>query len=146
MEYNSATLYRYTTVNVRELRQYLGDRTPEAVRAFVEAFVCSMPRGKINTFANNVLPNAVYVTLRRDQPINLVGAFEKPVQAKNGGFVQPSVEALVQHARGVYTDYLGQPEAAMAVGAGMEALCDRLTLTQLLEQVEQLVRENGGQA
>lgn len=146
VEYNSATLYRYAAVNVKELRRYLGDRTPEAVRAFVEAFVCSMPRGKINTFANNVLPNAVYVTLRRDQPINLVGAFEKPVQAKNGGYVQPSVEALVEHARGVYTDYLGQPEAAFGVGAGMEALCDRLALPQLLSRVEQMIRENGGQA
>lgn len=146
VEYNSATLYRYATVNVRELRAYLGERTPEAVRAFVEAFVRSMPKGKINTFANNVLPDAVYVTFRRDQPINLVGAFEQPVQAKNGGYVQPSVAALVQHTRATYADYLGQPEAAMAVGAGMEELCARMTLPQLLEQVEQIVRENGGQA
>lgn len=146
VEYNSATLYRYATVNVKELRGYLGERTPEAVRAFVDAFVRSMPRGKINTFANNVLPNAVYVTLRRDQPMNLVGAFEKPIQTKEGGYAQPSVEALVSHAKALYADYLGEPEKAMAVGTGMESLCERGTFSNLLDQVEQIVRENGGNA
>lgn len=146
VEYNSATLYRYATVNVKELRKNLGIRTPEAVRAFIEAFVCSMPKGKINTFANNVLPNAVYVTLRRDQPLNLVGAFEKPVQARTGGYVQPSIEALLQHTKAAYADYLGEPEVAMAVGEGLQALCDRMSFSQLLDQIEQVVRENGGEA
>lgn len=146
VEYNSATLYRYATVNVKELRKHLGNRTPEAVRVFIEAFVCSMPKGKINTFANNVLPNAVYVTLRRDQPLNLVGAFEKPVQARTGGYVQPSIEALLQHAKATYADYLGEPEVAMAVGEGMQALCDRMSFSKLLDQIEQIVRENGGEA
>ena len=146
VEYNSATLYRYATVNVKELRQNLGNRTPEAVRAFIVAFVCSMPKGKINTFANNVLPNAVYVTLRRDQPLNLVGAFEKPVQARTSGYVQPSIEALLQHTKATYADYLGEPEVAMAVGEGMQALCDRMSFSQLLDHIEQIVRENGGEA
>lgn len=146
VEYNSATLYRYATVNVKELRQNLGIRTPEAVCAFIEAFVCSMPKGKINTFANNVLPNAVYVTLRRDQPLNLVGAFEKPVQARTGGYVQPSIEALLQHTKAIYADYLGGPAVAMAVGEGMQALCDKMSFPQLLDQIKQIVRENGGEA
>lgn len=146
VEYNSATLYRYASVNVNELQAYLGEDTPNAVRTFVEAFVRSMPKGKINTFANHVLPNAVYVTFRRDQPINLVGAFEKPIQTRDGGYAQPSVEALVRHAKALYADYLGEPAEAMGVGAGMEALCERGTFAALLDKVEQIVRENGGEA
>ena len=146
VEYNSATLYRYATVNVRELQKYLGDRTPEAVRAFVEAFVYSMPTGKINTFANNVPPDAVYVTFRRDRPINLVGAFEKPVQAKDGGYVQPSKEAFAKHTEDIYADYLGEPERALSVSITVGEHCEKMTLSALLDAVEGIVRENGGQA
>ena len=52
VEFNSATLYRYATVNACALEENLKADTPQAVRAFVEAFVRSMPTGKQNTFAN----------------------------------------------------------------------------------------------
>ena len=150
VEYNSATLYRYATVNVTELLtgdKGLGERTPEAVRAFAEAFIRSMPKGKINTFANNVLPDAVYVTVRHDQPINLVGAFEMPVRAGQGGYVKPSVHALTRHAQAVYHAYLGEPDQAFAIGEGMDELVkETTTLPQLLDAVENSVKEIGGQA
>ena len=38
-----------------------------AVRGFAQAFLLSMPTGKQNSFANRTLPDAVYVTVRRDQ-------------------------------------------------------------------------------
>ena len=147
VEYNSATLYRYATVNVTELEKNLGERTPEAVRAFAEAFIRSMPKGKITTFANNVLPDAVYVTVRHDQPINLVGAFETPVRAGQGGYVKPSVKALTRHAQAVYHAYLGEPDQAFAIGEGMDELVKEMTtLPQLLDAVENSVKEIGGQA
>ena len=147
VEYNSATLYRYATVNVTELEKSLGERTPEAVRAFAEAFIRSMPKGKINTFANDVLPDAVYVTVRHDQPINLVGAFEMPVRAGQGGYVKPSVHALTRHAQAVYRAYLGEPDQAFAIGEGMDELVkETTTLPQLLDAVENSVKEIGGQA
>lgn len=146
VEYNSATLYRYATIHVTELQRYLGDRTPEAVRAFIEAFVLSMPTGKINTFANNVLPNAVYVTIRCDQPVNLVGAFEEPVQAGNGGYVKASIDALVKHAKSVYHDFLGEPERAFAIGNELKPLTETMSLSELLDAVEDAVKEIGGQA
>ena len=106
-----------------------------------------MPRGKINTFANNVLPDAVYVTVRHDQPINLVGAFETPVRAGQGGYVKPSVKALTRHAQAVYHAYLGEPDQAFAIGEGMDELVkETTTLPQLLDAVENSVKEIGGQA
>ena len=100
VEYNSATLYRYATVNVMELAEQLGGKAaPGVVRAFAEAFVRSMPTGKQNTFANRTLPDAVYVTLRTDQPVNLCGAFEKAIPAGKEGFAAPSKAPLAAHAQ-----------------------------------------------
>ena len=86
VEYNSSTLYRYATVNVLELAEQLGaEQAAETVRAFGEAFLFSMPTGRQNSFANRTLPDAVYVTLREDQPVNLCGAFERAVSRGEQG-------------------------------------------------------------
>ena len=146
VEYNSSTLYRYATVDVSELASNLGERTPEAVCAFIRAFILSMPTGKKNTFANNVLPNAVYVTVRHDQPISLVGAFESPVKTRDSGYVENSISALVKHAHAVYSEYLGEPDAAFAIGHGMDALAETMPLNTLLDKVEECTRTYGGQA
>ena len=146
VEYQSATLYRYASVHVTELAKHLGERTPDAVRAFVEAFIRSMPTGKINTFANHVVPNAVYVTVRCDQPINLVGAFEKPVVAGGNGYVKPSVEALVEHAKKLYRDFLGEPEHAFVIGDGMELLGEKMSLPVLLDAIAAAVKDAEGLA
>ena len=51
-EYNSATLYRYATVNVAELAAHMsGEECGRVLRAFAEAFIRSMPTGKQNSFA-----------------------------------------------------------------------------------------------
>lgn len=61
VEYNSATLYRYATVNVLELVRTLGaEQAAQTVRAFGEAFIRSMPTGKQNSFANRTLPDALH--------------------------------------------------------------------------------------
>lgn len=143
-EFNSATFYRYATVNVNDLMEKLHERTSAAVREFVEAFILSMPKGKINSFANNALPSAVYVTIRHDQPINLVGAFEKPIYAGKDGYVEKSINALISHAKKVYNDYLGEPDAAFAIGEGMEKLAPKMSLRELLDNVEQYVKMYGG--
>lgn len=84
VEFNSSTLYRYATVNATELTRVLGspEASRRAVEAFIRAFVTSMPTGKQNTFANRTLPEAVLVTIRDSQPINLVSAFENPISDK----------------------------------------------------------------
>lgn len=86
VDFNSSTLYRYATVNVDSLLDQLGDAeaTARGVKAFVEAFVRSMPTGKQNTFANRTLPSYVVVSLRDAQPINVVSAFEDPVRPRDG--------------------------------------------------------------
>jgi CRISPR system Cascade subunit CasC len=98
VEFNSSTLYRYANVAIHELMHQLSgnaDATVAAISLFIEAFVKSMPTGKINTFANQTLPQAVLVTLREDRPVNLISAFESPVKSSEG-YVDKSIARLKQ--------------------------------------------------
>lgn len=140
VEYNSSTLYRYATVNVRELAKHLGREDAVcAVRAFAEAFIRSMPTGKQNTFANRTLPDAVYAALRTDQPVNLCGAFERAVPASPDGYVAASKDRLVRHAQQLYEDFAGEPLAAFSVGKGLERLAEPRPLPEMLEALAQAV-------
>ena len=147
VEYNSSTLYRYAAVNVRELAKQLGkDSAIEAVRGFAEAMICSMPTGRQNTFANRTLPYAVYVTVRRDQPVNLCGAFEKAVPASAQGFEQASADKLCAYAQEMYRTFAAEPAAAFVIGKPVEALGQSGSLSELLDRLAQTLAADGGQA
>jgi len=143
IEFNSSTLYRYATVAVHDLKNNLGDvdASARAVKEFVRAFVCSMPTGKLNTFANNTPPYAVMVTIRRDQPINLVGAFETPVKVGEGGYQERSAKVMANYAKNVYGNFFNAPEKVFITSIGNEltGLGDSLELPVLLEKTEQVV-------
>lgn len=142
VEYNSATLYRYATVNVPELEKHLGaEKAAEVVRSFGEAFIRSMPTGKQNTFANRTLPDAVYVTIREDQPINLCGAFERAVARSTEGYAEPSKKALQAYALKVYEIY-DAPAKSFAVGTGLEKLVPSQPMNAMLSALEAAVKEN----
>ena len=148
IEFNSSTLYRYATVNVPGLRQNLGDptATARAVAAFVDSFSLSMPTGKLNTFANRTVPEAIVVSIRSDQPINLVGAFENPIQPKaDASVVAKAAAALADRHRQV-ADVYGPPVKTWVVSLGdttapLEAVGDRVDMRSLTQQVEQSVLE-----
>lgn len=142
VEYNSSTLYRYATVNVMELAGQLGAaQTAETVRAFGEAFLFSMPTGKQNTFANRTLPDAVYVTLREDQPVNLCGAFERAVPRSAQGYAAPSKAALAQYAQQMYSSFAEAPAQSFTVGSGLEELAPAQTAKAMLDALEKAVRD-----
>lgn len=143
IEFNSSTIYRYATVAAHDLKNNLGDvdAAAKAVKEFVRAFVCSMPTGKLNTFANNTPPYAVMVAIRRDQPINLVGAFETPVKAGEGGYQEKSAKAMANYVESVYGKFFNDPEKVFitAIGNELTGLGDSLELPKLLEKTEQVV-------
>ena len=142
VEYNSATLYRYATVNVLELVRTLGaEQAAQTVRAFGEAFIRSMPTGKQNSFANRTLPDAVYITLRQDQPVNLCGAFEKPVRKSEEGYAEPSKMALKQYAKELYNTFAEAPEQSFTVGTGLEELAQPMPLNTMLTALEKAIEE-----
>src|SRR5699024_301533 len=54
VEFTSATLYRYASINVEDLFHNLGSKelVERAIAAFIDGFARSMPTGKVNTFGN----------------------------------------------------------------------------------------------
>ncbi|MBR1392306.1 MAG: type I-E CRISPR-associated protein Cas7/Cse4/CasC [Ruminococcus sp.] len=136
-EFNSSTLYRYASVNVTELAKTLGaGSTAEAVKKFGQAFALSMPTGKENTFANRTFPDMVYVTLRCDQPVNLCGAFEKPVRKSDEGYAAASEKAFLEYADKVYSQFAAGPEKCW-----LSDLSSGLSLPELLSQLEKAVND-----
>ena len=140
MEFNSATLYRYATVNVNELSKNVGEDAAIAVRGFAEAMIRSMPTGKQNSYANGTLPDLVYVTVRTDQPVNLCGAFEKPLSSSDG-YVKKSVEALFSYAASVYEDYCDAPVKSFVVGTDAVCGAEKVNLNTLLDAIEKAVTD-----
>ncbi|MFF3013757.1 type I-E CRISPR-associated protein Cas7/Cse4/CasC [Streptomyces sp. NPDC057939] len=155
VDFNSATLYRYAAVDIDQLTKNLdagladGERSGEPVRraveAFVEGFALSMPTGKLNTFGNNTLPDAVIVKLRSARPISFVGAFENPVaQDTADGHVRAACQALAEHIPAVEGAFGAPAERTWIVRVGKQTqdlapLGDEVNLRELVTQVGQAV-------
>ena len=143
VEFNSSTLYRYATLNVSELAAHLGADAAGVVRNFAEAFVCSMPTGRQNTFANRTLPDMVYVTVRWDQPVNLSGAFENAVKNTKEGYAVKSCEALLSYAERMYKTFAEEP--LLAMGSGDDAIlnghAEVFPLKELLCRLESYITD-----
>ncbi len=149
VEFNSSTLYRYATVNVLDLAKKLGDETADAVAGFADAFIRSMPTGKQNTFANRTVPDAVYVTVRGDMPVNMAPAFEKAVLPGINGYAAESEKRLIDYAKSTYTLFADAPAYALAVSRSDELkdIAEGVSVSELIEKLREFVRmalaENG---
>lgn len=161
----SSTLYRYATVNLDGLEKNLGSAevARQAASQFIEAFVASMPTGKINTFANQTLPELVYVAIRDTRPVSLVNAFETPVLEETWASYQfetrakekpksrrtVAAERLAQEARDVQEVYGFAPRAAFVMGMGdlaapFEGIAEATTLAGLTERVDEELNRLAG--
>lgn len=146
IEFDSATLYRYATINVDALNRNLGDgeSTARAVEAFVKSFATSMPTGKQNTFANRTVPDAVVVMVREGRPVNLVGAFEEPVRGRSG-YVAASCEALASYAADVDAAFGGAPTDTWVARVGrrtdsLAPLGEAMAFDELVRRVGERTR------
>ncbi|MCX4097899.1 type I-E CRISPR-associated protein Cas7/Cse4/CasC [Nocardia sp. alder85J] len=153
VEFNSSTLYRYATVNIEALRTNLGDdiATVRAVAAFVTAFVRSMPTGKQNTFAHRTLPDAVLVSLRTDQPVNLVTAFEEPVNAAGSARAIGAAKALADRYQAIENAYGNGGTVNFVVAAGdgaaeLTTLAEPAPLSDIVTEVAARVTAALGEA
>ncbi len=143
----SSTMYRYATINFDGLKENLDstDAARLAVEHFIEAFVSSMPTGKINTFANQTLPELVYVAVRDTRPVSLVNAFEVPVEAEQGASRRKvAADRLAQEARDVESVYGFKPLAAYVMGIGETAdsfteIAEKTTLQELTKNINEVL-------
>jgi len=142
VEFNSSTLYRYANINVIELLSSLSkEETLLAVRGFAEAFIRSMPTGKQNSFANRTLPDFVYVTIRHDQPINLVNAFEKPIVSDGDGNMSKSQKAFIQYTNKIYKNWVSEPDKNWVVCSNNELVEKTIAFPVLLDEIENAISE-----
>ncbi len=145
IEFNSSTLYRYANIAVHEFYTQLNEdkeNTIAALKLFIKSFVKSMPTGKVNTFANQTLPQALVITVRSDRPVNLVTAFEIPVKSSDG-FVAGSVEKLKKEFENV-EKFVEAPVATFSIGAdGTGEEMDKLDnlLDRFAEQISQILED-----
>ena len=149
IEFNSSTLYRYANIALHEFIDQIGDEeaTINASKLFVESFVKSMPTGKINTFANQTLPQAIVVSLRSDRPLNLVSAFEKPVKSSDG-YVDQSIKRLFNEYekynkiinKPIFTSYLLLEDIAVDDIGKSEENLDQL-LTNLGNRIKEEIED-----
>ena len=146
VEFSSATMYRYATVNLDMLVENLGDGDAalRALEVFIKGFCLSMPTGKQNTFANRTVPEAVVVAVREDQPVSLAGAFEEAVPADAArGYVARSVEALARHAATIEDNYGLEPLRSFVVALtdsnAVASLGERVSFKDLPERVREVV-------
>ena len=139
IEYNASTLYRYANVAAHELIEQLDDKTAtiNALKLFVDAFVKSMPTGKINTFANQTLPSAVVVVLRSDRPVNVVNTFENPIKA-NGGYVDKSIQQLEKGLKDADC-FVAKPLSILTIGLKDN---NQLNFDTLLTQLDSDLTDN----
>ena len=100
LEFNSATYYRFTALNLDMLadKEHLGSMTREerqrVVRTFVEATIKAVPGARKNTMNGNTVPVYVFGVVReKGHPVQLVNAFENPVRSTQG-YAAKSVELL----------------------------------------------------
>jgi CRISPR system Cascade subunit CasC len=110
----------------------------KAVALFLRAFMFVMPTGKQSTFANRTVPDFVYLTIRKDQPANLAGAFEKAVSSGEQGYLEPSKKRLSDYADMLYSSFIEYPVKAYCVGKeDMPEPIERLTAKELLDSLRQ---------
>lgn len=102
-EFNAACYYRYIALNLDLLAdpdhlQAVGKEGRQQIaRTFLRATLLAVPTAKQNSMNGHSLPEFALGVVSTGQPFQLANAFEKPVQAKGDGWLQPSVEALEKH-------------------------------------------------
>lgn len=96
LEFNSATYYRYVSLDLGQLFQTLaGQNLPEAVEAFTKALFVAVPTARQTTQSGASPWEYAKVLVRKGQRLQI--PFETAVKAKDGGFLQPSIAALSEY-------------------------------------------------
>ena len=93
LEFNSATYYRYVSLDVGQLWQTLaGQNIPEAVESFIKALFVAVPNARQATQSGASPWEFARVLVRKGQRLQV--PFEAAVKSQNGGFLRPSIDEM----------------------------------------------------
>ena len=104
LEFNSATYYRYTAINLDQFadEKNLGKLTPDQratiLKEFIRATLTAVPGARQNSMNAATLPFEVLgIRKEKGQPLQLANAFESPVKANGKGLHATSLAAMKEH-------------------------------------------------
>jgi len=94
LEFNSATYYRYISLDLGQLYSTLGNEEAmyQAIDAFIKALYVAVPSARQTTQSGASSWDFAKTLVRSGQRLQL--AFETPVKARDGGYLAASIEAL----------------------------------------------------
>lgn len=93
LEFNSATYYRYVSLDLGQLAQTLGaEDLKKVVAAFTQALFVAVPNARQTTQSGASPWEFARVLVRKGQRLQV--PFEQPIKAKGDGFLLPSIETL----------------------------------------------------
>ena len=94
LEFNSATYYRYVSLDLGQLAQTIGEEDlKKAIAAFTQALYVAVPNARQATQSGASPWEFARVLVRKGQRLQV--PFETPVpKSREGGYLQPSIEAL----------------------------------------------------
>jgi CRISPR system Cascade subunit CasC len=93
LEFNSATYYRYISLDLGQLAQTMGaEDLKKAVAAFTQALFIAVPNARQTTQSGASPWEFARVLVRKGQRLQV--PFETPVKAREGGYLQPSIDSL----------------------------------------------------
>jgi CRISPR system Cascade subunit CasC len=96
LEFNAATYYRYISLNLGQLYQTLaGENIAETVEQFTKALFIAVPTARQTTQSGASPWDYAKIFVRRGQRLQV--PFETAVKAKDGGFLQPSIEVMTNY-------------------------------------------------
>ncbi len=93
LEFNSATYYRYISLDLGQLAQTLGTEDLKiAIEAFTKALYSAVPNARQTTMSGAGNWDFARVLVRKGQRLQL--SFDEPVKARGEGYLKPSIERI----------------------------------------------------
>lgn len=93
LEFNSATYYRYISLDLGQLTQTMGEEDlKKAIEAFTKALFVAIPNARQTTQSGASPWEFARVMVRKGQRLQV--PFEAPVKAQDAGYLKASVESL----------------------------------------------------
>ena len=82
------------------------------------------------------------MTLREDQPVNMAGAFEKPVSKSNDGYEAKSIQVFLEYIQKVYDNYVDEPARSWIVCLDDISInAERVKFKELAEVVKEAIQK-----
>lgn len=138
LEFNSGTFYRYVSLNLGLLFDYLGNEKDlmTAVKAFTRALYIAVPQARQKTQSGYCPWDFAHIYVRKGQELQL--SFEAPVKASYNGYLEGSIKAMEEN--------LARNEKLMGSlfkkkGEFIYGASDEHGIDQLIEKLQRIIDE-----